>query len=110
MRLPALVPGLVDSWGNEIKLRADIERELCDALSIPLITVVVADGPAWVAVSSRVGGAPNQEEVSRLDAYVTRTLYGVKAGLPFGASLQCVEGGAAHGPKEGGARDVAARC
>ena len=28
----------------------------------------------------------------KLDAYVTQTLYGVKPGLPFGASLQCVEG------------------
>ena len=55
-----------------------------------------AGAGAHVGFSSVVGGQPNQEIVSRLDAYVTRTLYGVKPGLPFGASLQCVEGDAAQ--------------
>ena len=54
-----------------------------------------AGAGAHVGFASRVMGTPTQEEVSQLDKYVTRTLYGVKEGLPFGASLQCVEGGEA---------------
>lgn len=51
-----------------------------------------AGAGANVGFAAKVSGAPVPEEVAKLDAYVTRTLYGVKAGLPFGASLQCVEG------------------
>ena len=51
-----------------------------------------AGAGANVGFASVVAGRPSQEVVNRLDAYVTRTLYGVKPGLPFGASLQCVEG------------------
>ena len=43
-------------------------------------------------VAAKVGLAPVQEEVNKLDLYITTTLYGVKKGLPFGASLQCVDG------------------
>ncbi len=42
--------------------------------------------------AAKVSGQPVPAEVAKLDAYVTQTLYGVKKGLPFGASLQCVEG------------------
>lgn len=36
-----------------------------------------------------------QAEVLQLDLYIHTTLYGIKPGLPYGASLQCVEGEAA---------------
>jgi hypothetical protein len=45
-----------------------------------------------VGFAAKVSGQPTAEEVAKLDAYVTQTLYGVKPRLPFGASLQCVEG------------------
>ena len=54
-----------------------------------------AGAGANVGFAAKVSGAPLQAEVSKLDAYITETLYGVQKGLPFGASLQCVEGEAA---------------
>jgi hypothetical protein len=51
-----------------------------------------AGAGANVGFAAKVSGQPTVEEVAKLDAYVTQTLYGVKPGLPFGASLQCVEG------------------
>eukprot|EP01052_Picozoa_sp_SAG31_P016808 SAG31_NODE_1127_length_9758_cov_2.771301_9_plen_331_part_00 len=43
-------PGLRKYWGEEIKLRGDIERELCSLLQIPMVTVVVAGGPGTLSV------------------------------------------------------------
>ena len=54
-----------------------------------------AGAGAHVGFAAKVSGAPVAAEVAKLDAYVTQTLYGVQSGLPFGASLQCVEGSAA---------------
>ena len=51
-----------------------------------------AGAGANVGFAAKVSGQPLQAEVDKLDLYVTTTLYGVKKGLPFGASLQCVEG------------------
>ena len=42
-----------------------------------------------VGFAAKVSGAPVAAEVAKLDLYITTTLYGVKEGLPFGASLQC---------------------
>ena len=72
-----------------------------------------AGAGANVGFAAKVSGAPLQAEVDKLDLYVTTTLYGIKPGLPFGASLQCVGGEEARevpscgppevvGPTEGG--------
>ena len=54
-----------------------------------------AGAGANVGFGAKVSGAPVQAEVSKLDLYITTTLYGIKPGLPYGASLQCIEGEAA---------------
>lgn len=45
-----------------------------------------------VGLGAVVGGLVDPDAVKALDLYINDTLYGVKSGLPFGASLQCVEG------------------
>ena len=45
-------------------------------------------------------------EVAKLDLYITTTLYGVKRGLPYGASLQCVEGEEGEEAPSCGPKDV----
>lgn len=45
-----------------------------------------------VGMGAVVGGSVVPADAARLDLYINDTLYGVKEGLPFGASLQCVEG------------------
>lgn len=45
-----------------------------------------------VGLGAVAGGAVQPAVVAKLDLYINNTLYGVKPGLPFGASLQCVEG------------------
>jgi hypothetical protein len=44
-----------------------------------------------VGLSAVVGGSVQPSHAAKLDLYINDTLYGVKPGLPFGASLQCVE-------------------
>jgi hypothetical protein len=51
-----------------------------------------AGAGANVGFAAKVSMAPVADEVAVLDLYITSTLYGVKKGLPFGASLQCVAG------------------
>ena len=53
-----------------------------------------AGAGANVGFASVVGGTAIPAQVSKLDKYITTTVYGVKKGLPFGASLQCVDGAA----------------
>ncbi len=45
-----------------------------------------------VGLGAVAGGAVQPAVVAKLDLYINNTLYGVKPDLPFGASLQCVEG------------------
>ena len=45
-----------------------------------------------VGFGAVVGGSVVPSDAAKLDLYINDTLYGVKQGLPFGASLQCVEG------------------
>lgn len=54
-----------------------------------------AGAGANVGFAAKVSGAPVRDEVLQLDLYIHTTLYGIKPGLPYGASLQCVEGEAA---------------
>lgn len=51
-----------------------------------------AGAGALVGFASVVGGTAVPSQAAKLDLYINDTLYGVKPGLPFGASLQCVEG------------------
>jgi hypothetical protein len=51
-----------------------------------------AGAGANVGLAAAVGGTADPAAAHRLDLYINDTLYGVKPGLPFGASLQCVEG------------------
>ena len=52
----------------------------------------VAGAGANVGMAAAVAGVGNTSQMNILDQYLTETVYGVKKGLPFGASLQCVEG------------------
>lgn len=45
-----------------------------------------------VGLGAVVGGAVQPAVAAKLDLYINDTLYGIKPGLPFGASLQCVDG------------------
>ena len=45
-----------------------------------------------VGLGAVVGGSVQPSDAAKLDLYINDTLYGIKPGLPFGASLQCVEG------------------
>ena len=45
-----------------------------------------------VGFGAVVGGSVVPSDAAKLDLYINDTLYGVKEGLPFGASLQCVAG------------------
>ena len=55
-----------------------------------------------VGLAAMVGGTADPVAAAALDLYINDTLYGVKPGLPFGASLQCVEGAeAAESPSCG---------
>ena len=51
-----------------------------------------AGAGANVGMAAAVAGVGNASQMDILDQYLTKTVYGVKKGLPFGASLQCVEG------------------
>jgi len=51
-----------------------------------------AGAGAHVDLGAVVGGAVVSSGAAKLDLYINDTLYGIKSGLPFGASLQCVEG------------------
>ena len=48
-----------------------------------------------VGFGAVVGGSVQPSDAAKLDLYINDTLYGIKPGLPFGASLQCVEGASA---------------
>ena len=48
-----------------------------------------------VGLGAVVGGSVQPAVAAKLALYINDTLYGIKPGLPFGASLQCVEGGEA---------------
>lgn len=45
-----------------------------------------------VGLGAVAGGSVQPSVAAKLDLYINDTLYGIKPGLPFGASLQCVEG------------------
>ena len=45
-----------------------------------------------VGFGAVVGGSVQPSDAAKLDLYINDTLYGIKPGLPFGASLQCVDG------------------
>ena len=51
-----------------------------------------AGAGAHVGFAAAVGGLATPSIAAKLDLYINDTLYGLKPGLPFGASLQCVEG------------------
>ena len=54
------------------------------------VTSCIKGAGALVGLAAVVGGTAIPSQAAKLDLYINDTLYGVKPGLPFGASLQCV--------------------
>ena len=86
-------------WNRELKMRVGVPAEQNGYEDNRIFNNGLSDeagaGPS-VGFAAKVSGAPTQEEVAKLDLYISTTLYGIKPGLPYGASLQCVEGEAAR--------------
>jgi hypothetical protein len=82
-------------WNRELKMHIGVPPEQNGYEDNRIFNNGLSDeagAGANVGFGAKVSGAPNQAEVAKLDLYITTTLYGLKPGLPYGASLQCVEG------------------
>ena len=82
-------------WNRELKMHIGVPPEQNGYEDNRIFNNGLSDeagAGANVGFGAKVSGAPNQAEVAKLDLYITTTLYGLKPELPFGASLQCVEG------------------
>eukprot|EP00947_MAST-08B_sp_MAST-8B-sp1_P005461 g5461.t1 len=51
-----------------------------------------AGAGANVGLAAVAGGTVDPAVAAKLDLYINDTVYGIKPGLPFGASLQCIDG------------------